>query len=82
MMGVVSLFGGPTGEPEVCQRAVEEAEKLLTAVRAGEVIGFAVSCKHCDGLASFAVVGKCGGYGTIGALEMAKAVIVGGNQGD
>ena len=34
----------------------------------------------CDGLASFAVAGKCGGYGMLGALEMAKMVIVGINQ--
>lgn len=79
-MAVVSLYGGPTGEREVCQQAVEQAEKLLAAVKAGEVIGFAVSRVHCDGLASFAVAGKCGGYGMLGALEMAKMVIVGINQ--
>lgn len=79
-MPVVSLYGGPTGEREIVQHAVAEAERLLAAVKAGEVVGFAVSSVHCDGLASFAVAGKCGGYGQIGALEMAKAVIVGINQ--
>ncbi len=79
-MAVVSLYGGPTGEREVCQHAVDEAERLLAAVKSGEVVGFAVSRVHCDGLASFAVAGKCGGFGMLGALEMAKTVIVGINQ--
>lgn len=40
---VKHIFGGPTGQREVNALAVHEAEALLEAVNAGEVIGL-LSC--------------------------------------
>lgn len=73
---VKAIFGGPTGQREVNQMALEEAERLLEAVKAGEVVGFAVARMHSDQLTSYRVAGLVGGYGMIGGLEHAKAVVM------
>ena len=76
MGDVKAIFGGPTGQREVNQHAVEEAEALLQAVKSGEVIGFAVARLHHDQLASYRVAGMVGGYSMIGGLEHCKAIIM------
>lgn len=73
---VKAIFGGPTGQREVNQHALEEAEQLLEAVRSGEVVGFAVARLHSDNLTSYRVAGMVGGYSMIGGLEHCKAVIM------
>ncbi len=76
MSNVKSLFGGPSGEREVVQSAVDEAKALLEAVQSGEVCGFAIVRLHHDQMASWRVAGHIGGYSMIGGLEHAKAVIM------
>lgn len=72
MTRVVSLYGGPTGERAPVDNCVLALEELLAKARAGEVVGVAVACLHFDRLASYHVAGQVGGYGIIGALEVAK----------
>lgn len=76
MGDVKAIFGGPTGQREVNQIAVEEAEELLTALRAGEVVGFAVVRLHHDHLSSWRLAGQVGGYSMIGGLEHVKAEVM------
>ena len=83
MTEVRSLFGGPVaGLREVNERALQEAEALLEAVRSGEVVGFAIARLHHDHLSSWRVAGIVGGYGMIGALEHAKASVMAVNDDD
>lgn len=80
---VKSLYGGPTGQREVNQTAVEEAEALLEAVLSGEVVGFTAVRLHCDGLSSYRIAGRVGGFGMVGAIEHVKmAIIDQNNMGD
>lgn len=82
MGDVKAIFGGPTGQREVNQFAVEEAEALLDAVRAGEVVGFAIVRLHHDQLSSWRVAGAVGGFSMVGGLEHVKAVVMAVNDGD
>lgn len=79
---VASLFGGPCHVPEPNEDVVNFLEKTLVAAQSGEVVGIAVSLLHCDNLASYAVVGKIGSYGIIGAIELAKAELLAIHIGD
>lgn len=76
MSNVVSVFGGPTGERAVNAALVECLERWLEMARSGEAIGMAGALLHCDGLASYSVAGSVGGYGMIGALEVARLELV------
>lgn len=74
--GVVSLFGGPTGERQVSAACVETLEELLVRARSGEIIGVACACLHHDRLGSYLVGGMIGDYALLGALDCAKSEIV------
>jgi hypothetical protein len=76
MSNVKSLWGGPTGVPERNEMAVEVAEAFAEKVRSGEIIGAIVIGLHSDGLASYQLGGRIGGYGLIGAAEVVKAFLV------
>lgn len=81
MGDVKSMFGGPSGLPEVSEVAVSTLRDLLERAEAGELIGVAAVCVHCDGAASYNIGGRVGGFSAIGALEMAKAELLEVNNG-
>lgn len=70
---VESLFGGPTGERERSEYAVEVLTDLLERAKSGEVVGVAVASLYYDGAAAYDIAGKVGGYSMMGALDVAKA---------
>ena len=73
---VVSVFGGPTGEPAPNEILIATLERALEAAKAGEIVGGAIAYLHSDGHGSFNVAGQIGGYSMLGAVEMAKSYIV------
>ncbi len=73
---VTAIFGGPTGQPEPNATCIAVLEGWLEMARSGEVVGVALVGLCHDGASRYAVAGKCGGYGMIGALEMARADLV------
>lgn len=73
---VSSLWGGPTGQREVNQSAVENIEKLAEQIRPGEVAGFAVAFNYFDGVSGAATAGNCVGLSIIGALENVKLTLM------
>lgn len=76
MSKVTALFGGPTGLPEVNPVAVETLEMWLEMARSGKVVGVALAGLCADGSSRYAVGGRVGGYGMIGALTVAKAEVL------
>lgn len=80
MTNITSLYGGPTGQPEPVQSCIEVLSELLEMAKAGQVIGATVVMLHCDGLASYAIGGRVGGYSLIGAMEAAKLVLMGASH--
>ena len=68
---VVSLWGHPTGEREVYDGAVAVVQEALPEVESGEVIGVVIVKLHHDGLCSYQVGGRVGGYSMIGGLHVA-----------
>jgi hypothetical protein len=72
MSNVHSLWGQPTGERDVQPTLVAALEKMLEQARSGEIVGAALVKLHCDGLASWDVAGKVGGYSLIGATTCAQ----------
>ncbi len=79
---VVSLFGHPTGERKVSEAAVSVAQEALEQAAAGEVIGMVVVKLHHDGLASFHIGGRVGGYSIVGAMTVAQQDLVDMARGD
>lgn len=73
---VASLFGNPTGERVPNEDAVEHAERLLEAVRSGEIVGFAASVQYFDGAASFRLAGNNSANSVVGALERVKFLLL------
>lgn len=73
---VVALYGGPTGERKVNDKAVAVFEKAMEAVQSGEVIGVAIVNLHADGLASYSIGGTLGRHSMLGAMKMAKFDII------
>lgn len=73
---VQSIYGGPSGVPEVSQACVETLEEWLEMARAGEITGVAMAGLCHDRAARYAVGGMVGGYSMIGALEMARAELI------
>ena len=76
MSNVKSLYGGPTGQPEPNEFAVQVLSEMLEKSRSGEVLGVIIAVLHHDGLASFQMGGNVGRYSLLGALEMAKADLI------
>lgn len=68
---VVSLWGHPTGERVVYEGAVSVVQEALPEVESGEVIGVVIVKLHHDGLCSYQVGGRVGGYAMIGGLQVA-----------
>lgn len=76
MSNVASLFGGPVGQREPNETCIETLEEWLEMARAGEIVGVAMAGLSFDGTARYGVGGRVGGYGIVGALEIAKTDIV------
>jgi hypothetical protein len=77
---VISLNGGPTGEPQVAESCVIVLRELLARAEAGDITGVCAAVVHCDGLASYHIGGFVGGYSAIGALELLKAELIETNR--
>ena len=75
---VVTLHGSFAPKPpaEVDNRLIDELERVLAAVRSGEIIGMAGAFLHKDKGASYAFAGLVGTYSMVGGLECAKQRLV------
>lgn len=73
---VASLYGGPTGQPEPNETCIEVLREWLAMAEAGEVVGVVMAGLCHDRMTRYQVAGTVGGYGLIGAVEMAKADLV------
>ena len=74
MAQVVSLNGKTALQAkEPSQYLVDFLEEHLERARSGELQGLAVATHYHDGGAGWSVVGRVGGVGMIGALELCKA---------
>lgn len=73
---VSSLFGGPTGQPEPNENCIATLREWLEMAEAGEVVGIAIAGLCHDRTSRYAVSGISGGYGMVGALEIAKADLI------
>lgn len=76
MSNVEGIFGGPSGLPAVNDVAVALLADLLERAKSGELIGAAVVGVHCDGVASYHVGGRVGGFSAVGALEVMKSELL------
>lgn len=79
---VTALFGGPTGLPQRNESCISALREWLEMAEAGEVVGIAIAGLSYDACTRYRIAGKVGGYGMLGALEMAKADLVEVNNGD
>lgn len=74
MAQVIGLNGKPALQAkEPSQYLVEFLEEHLDRARSGELQGLAVATHYHDGSAGWSVVGRVGGLGMIGAIELCKA---------
>jgi hypothetical protein len=75
---VVALRGmfQPEAPAAVDDRLIEELERVLAAVRSGEIIGMAGAFLHKDKAATYAFAGLVGTYSMVGGLECAKERLV------
>ena len=73
---VTAIFGGPTHQPEVNETCVRVLREWLEMAESGEIVGVAMAGLCADHAARYAVGGKVGGYGMLGALDMARADLV------
>ena len=77
-MGEVRGLFGDVPEPgEPVASCVDALRDLLERAEAGEVVGIAIAAINERHHASYSVGGMIGGYGLLGALEMAKAEVIG-----
>lgn len=76
---IVAIHNGrPLPEPGKPNDAcVRELEKLLDQARAGEVVGLAGGILYADRAAGFCLIGDCGGYSQLGALEVVRKRLLG-----
>lgn len=73
MADVVSIHGGPTGQPEPSPTCIQVLEEWLEKARSGEIVGVAIAGLCHDSCGCYALAGKVGGYSMLGAVDMAKA---------
>lgn len=74
---VKSLFGGPIGVFEVNEMAIRVLTEALEKAKSGEIVGVSMAMLHHDGRSSWQSGGLIGCHSVLGALEMAKADIIG-----
>jgi len=73
---VVSVFGGPSGQPEINSLCVETLREWLEMAESGEIIGVAVVGLCKDGYARRQIGGVVGGHALIGAAQVNVAALV------
>lgn len=76
MSNVKALYGGPTGLPEPNEDCIAQTRKLLEMAESGEVVGFVAAALYKDSCAGRMMGGFIGGHSLIGALDVARAVVV------
>jgi hypothetical protein len=82
-MGEVRGLFGDVPEPgEPVASCVDALRDLLERAEAGEVIGITIAAINDRHHASYSIGGMVGGYGLLGAIEMAKGELVQIMQGD
>ncbi len=73
---VHSLFGGPTGVPEVRPHVVEVLEEALERARSGDVAGIALVTLDPSGLVDWRLTGAIS-FGMVGGLSCVHQQVVG-----
>lgn len=77
MTKVIAIHGGPTGQPEPNEKTIQVLESWLEMAKSGEIIGVAMAGLCADGYSRYSLAGFIGGYSMLGALDVAKAEILG-----
>lgn len=77
---VISLWGQPTGEPQVMESAVSTMAEWSEKVGSGEVVAVVVVGIFKDGMAGYTCAGLIGGYSILGALDMARQDVIDVNR--
>ena len=76
-MSVVSLRGGPVGNPhEPDQDVISILEETLEAARSGYIAGIVLGVNYADGGSAYGYGGHIIDHGMIGALDVAKATVI------
>jgi hypothetical protein len=70
VIGLRGVFQPVAAEPD--QNLIEEIERLLEAVRAGEIVGMAGVFLNKDKVVSYSYSGLVAGYGILGGLDCLK----------
>jgi hypothetical protein len=73
---VVSVFGGPVGELEPDASCIDCLERWLEMARSGKIVGIAIAGVSHDNLSEYALTGRIGGFGIIGAMQMLQQHLV------
>jgi hypothetical protein len=73
---VVSVFGGPIGEPEPNDACIECLEKWLEMARSGKIVGVVIAGISNDNLSEYALTGRIGGFAIIGAIQMLQQHLI------
>jgi CO dehydrogenase/acetyl-CoA synthase delta subunit len=74
---IVSLVGAvPLVEATPNETLVKELERLLTAARAGQIVGMAGAYQHHDRIITYSYAGAVGGYAVLGGLDCLKERLV------
>ena len=60
--------------------AVEGLEEMLELAKKGEIVGFAMVPMWHDNTASYLIMGRCGGYAMLGAMNVVMTHLVGTNR--
>lgn len=73
---VISINGGPDGQPEPDESVIKILEDLLERARAGDAIGIAAVYTTPDEISAYCLGGWVGSYSMIGAVETMKGRLV------
>lgn len=70
VVGLRGIFQPVDSEPD--EKLIEEVERLLEAVRSGEIVGMAAVFLNKDKVVSYSYSGLVAGYGMLGGLDCLK----------
>ena len=74
---VVSVHGGPVPMArENSPALIQHLEEMLEQAKSGEILGMAAAIMHRDRTTAYSVVGVIEGFSMVGALEMAKTMLI------
>lgn len=79
---VVSLHGDLCGVRERQEACISVLVDLIERAEAGEVVGVALCALHHDGLASYSLGGRLGGYALVGAAACMQRLLISAQEDD